>query len=32
VTKRHRWKFGPKGDKPCENFVLFEGMKENNLI
>ena len=24
--------YGPKGDKPCENFMLFEGMKENNLI
>ena len=24
--------YGPKGDKPCENFVLFEGMRENNLI
>lgn len=24
--------YGPKGDKPCENFALFEGMRENNLI
>ena len=24
--------YGPKGDKPYENFALFEGMRENNLI
>ena len=30
--KRHRWRFDPTREEPCENFVLFDGMRENKLI